>query len=223
MKRWLVLLSLGAPVWAQTMIPSLDDYALPRVAGAPTGQVTYQVQSPDPIALRSNERISVPIWDSQRVILGQLNGTFIPEGEVAGRLVFDELRTTQGAFPISAQTDLLPAQGSPPLTPETYVPIPPSNFNNSYNNSYNSMSGMGRGRRRGFGRGGGGMGGLRGGMGGLNSLSRRSGFYGGNSYPQPPSYPQTLAAQDQVQQPTRLTGQLQPGQFLNVIFAERSQ
>jgi len=220
MKRWLVLMSLGWPVWAQTTIPSLDDYALPRVAGTPTGQVTYQVQSPDPIALRSNERISVPIWDSQRVILGQLNGTFIPEGEVAGRLVFDELRTAQGTVPISAQTDLLPAQGIASIAPPAPVPSNYNNnynnYNNNYSNPYNSMFGMGRGRRRGFGRGGGGLG-------GLNSLSRRSSLYGSNPYPQTPSYPQTLAAQDQVQPPTRLTGQLQPGQFLTVTFAERPQ
>jgi len=125
---WLLILLLGLPVAA---LPSLDDYALPTPTTLPSsGRISFTVQSNQPIPLRANQRVSIPVQDAQNGNSATLNGQFIPEGEVAGRLVFDQVVTDRGTYPLTAQTDLLPAH------PTAQVPPSGNNVTNappSYN------------------------------------------------------------------------------------------
>ncbi|WP_218082886.1 hypothetical protein [Anthocerotibacter panamensis] len=105
-------------------LPSLDDYALnapykpptrlsPSPRQQPDNQGVFQVLGTKAILLIPGQTVVVPVRGQVNGVSlenAQLVGIFLPEGEVAGRLVFEQLVSQDQRWEVTARTDLLPAR-----------------------------------------------------------------------------------------------------------------
>ncbi len=123
----LVFFMLSNGVQAQR-IPSLDDYALNKTSTYQEPTILPPSAAPaDPlltasnsrfevlstVALRSGSTVTIPVrgkLNGTMVNQAQLIGTFQPEGEVAGRIIFEQIITPQRTYQVQGQTDLIPGR-----------------------------------------------------------------------------------------------------------------